>query len=258
MSADSTGMRAETDLASTHTARKTALPHLRARAHPQRRRLHALGTWAVAAMIAGFVVLAGAFIAFILWPRWPEEVTTDAPSLPIAIGGVYFNVPPKAIRVAVQRHPGTQDRIDLAFLWPSLEPPDPTHTPVPTADVPAVDRIFVTIARDDGTLPPLERLQTIYPHYADSDPVDGPAGLIAFTFRADSPYKGETVFYDSAQPPSFIARCSRDVSDAPGTCLYERRIEGADITVRFPRDWIGQWQGVAAQLDRLIAKLHKA
>ncbi len=27
-----------------------------------------------------------------------------------------------------------------------------------------------------------------------------------------------------------------------GTCLLERRIGNADITIRFPRDWLGDWQ----------------
>ncbi len=49
----------------------------------------------------------------------------DAPALPITVAGVLFQVPPAAIRATVQRHAGPQERIDLAFLWPSLKPPQP-------------------------------------------------------------------------------------------------------------------------------------
>src|SRR3954471_6361124 len=38
------------------------------------------------------------FIAFVLWPRWPEPpIAADAPSLPITIANVPFNLPPAAI-----------------------------------------------------------------------------------------------------------------------------------------------------------------
>jgi len=39
-----------------------------------------------------------------------------------SFSGVAFNVPPAAIRIAAQRQPGTQERIDLVYLWPSLAP----------------------------------------------------------------------------------------------------------------------------------------
>src|SRR5690349_15524800 len=82
--------------------------------------------------LVALIVFAGAFVALALWPRWPgTAVAPDAPSLPITVGGVLFNVPPAAIRLPIQRHPGAQERVDLAFLWPSLAPPDPSAKPAP-------------------------------------------------------------------------------------------------------------------------------
>jgi hypothetical protein len=43
----------------------------------------------------------------------------------------------------------------------------------------------------------------------------------------------------------------------PGICLYERRIDAADVVVRFPRDWLRDWRMVAGNLDRLIASLRR-
>ena len=37
--------------------------------------------------------------------------------------------------------------------------------------------------------------------------------------------------------------------------LHERRIGGADVTVRFPRAWLEDWNGVADGIDRLVARL---
>jgi hypothetical protein len=38
-------------------------------------------------------------------------------------------------------------------------------------------------------------------------------------------------------------------------CLMERRIGAADITMRFPREWLADWRDLAARLDYLLAVL---
>ncbi len=54
-------------------------------------------------------------------------------------------------------------------------------------------------------------------------------------------------------------RCTRNGTDTtPGTCLYERRIDTADLVLRFPRDWLADWRTVAANFERLIARLRPA
>ena len=107
-------------------------------------------------LFAAAALLAAAYVAYVLWPRWPEApVTLDAPSLPIVVAGVAFNIEPAAIRMAVQRRPGTQARVDIAYLWPSLTPPDPALKPTVGAPVDPNARLFVTIAAGDSTLPPI-------------------------------------------------------------------------------------------------------
>ncbi len=202
-------------------------------------------------------VVAAAYVAYVLWPRWPQApVTLDAPSLPIVVAGVAFNIEPAAIRMAVQRRPGTQERVDLAYLWPSLTPPDPALKPTVGAPVDFNERLFVTIATGDGTLPLIERVQTIYPRYLVPQPTAGPDGLTLRSFRDGTPYQGEELVFESAAPEHFLARCSRQGVINSGACLLERRIGNADITLRFPRDWLSDWKTVAAGIDRLMARLH--
>ena len=199
-------------------------------------------------------VLTGAPIIYMLWPQ-PAAVAVDAPTLPITIGGMTFNVPPAAIRIALQRRPGIQARIDLAYSWPSLRPPDPTPTPSSAAPPDLAERLFVTIAASDGTLPPEQRFNVIYPRYTDAPENLGSNGLAVRRFRAATPYQGEELIYDPAAPERFLLRCSRAISSTPGMCLNERRIGGADVTVRFPRDWLTDWRGVAERVDRLLSGL---
>jgi hypothetical protein len=213
-------------------------------------------------VLAAGALLAFLYIGYVLWPRWPgPPIGRDAPALPVTIAGVTFNIPPAAIRVPVQRRTGAHERIDLAFMWPSLAPPDPTARPQPPAPgatslpVATYERIVMTIAGAGDDLDPADRVVNIYPRYAEAEATLGPGGLAVLAFRAGTPYQGEDLIYDAAAP-GFLVRCTRNGAGAtPGTCLYERRIEGADIVVRFPRDWLGDWRAVAARITRLIASL---
>jgi hypothetical protein len=208
-------------------------------------------------LFAAATLVAAIYVAYVLWPRWPDvPASLDAPSMPVVIAGATFNIEPAAIRVSAQRHAGTQGRVDLAYLWPSLMPPDPTRKPTVGAPVDPNERVFITIQAADGTLPLLERVQTIYPRYLVAEPVAGPPGLTLRGFRDDTPYAGEELVFESIAPEHFLARCSLRGVVNLGSCLLERRIGNADITVRFPRDWLTDWQSVANGVDRLIARLH--
>jgi hypothetical protein len=44
----------------------------------------------------------------------------------------------------------------------------------------------------------------------------------------------------------------------PGMCLSERRIDGADLTFRFPRTWLAQWRDVANAMERLTVRMRAA
>lgn len=210
--------------------------------------------------IVALAAIAAALITTMLWPRWPAaKATADVPALPITVGGVLFNVPPAAIRVAVQRHAGAHERLDLAFLWPSLTPPDPSVRPAPSEDLAPLDRVFVTVMLESGGVPPTERLKAIYPRYLADKQYAGSDGLTTIAFRDGTPYQGEDLYFDGAALASFLVRCTRPTaSDLPGMCLAERRIGSADVTVRFPRDWLADWRKVAEGIERLIAGMRPA
>lgn len=220
------------------------------------------------ALLALLVVGAGIFVSFVLWPTWPSRpVPLDAPAIPITIANVLFEVPPAAIRAAVQRHPGPHERVDLAFVWPSLTAPQPeakgadqgaaeNDSAAAPKPVDTTARLFVTIAGLGSVLPPVERLRTIYPRYIEAQATAGPDGLAIVPFRAGTPYEGEDLVYVGTNPEQFFARCTRQVGAVRGTCLHERLIEAAEVTLRYPRTWLDDWRSVAAGVDRLMAQLH--
>jgi hypothetical protein len=228
---------------------------------PRRRRQQGrLLAWPL--LVVGVAVAAATgFILHVLWPGWQgPPLGPNAPALPVTVAGVAFNVPPAAIRMSMQRQPGAHERIDLAFLWPSLQPPDGTPLPnIPTKGMPkaqSLERVFVTIAAARDSLPPAERVKTIYPRYAESEAAAGPEGLAVVAFRQGTPYQGEDLIYDAAAPESFLVRCTRNgAGPTPGMCLHVRRIGEADVTVRFLRDWLSDWRLVAGNIERLMVKL---
>jgi hypothetical protein len=113
----------------------------------------------------------------------------------------------------------------------------------------------MSIAAAGDTLAPADRALNIYPRYTAAQPRPDANGLAVLTFRDGTPYDGEDLIYD-VEASTFLVRCTRNGSGhLPGTCLYERRIGGADILVRFPRDWLNDWRTVAGTLERLIASV---
>jgi hypothetical protein len=201
-------------------------------------------------------VAALALVAYLLWPTWGVISVSDAPAkLPVSVGGTLFNVPTAAIRMKIQRHTGPQERIDVDFLYPSLEPPGaPKHVTADTVEdaTQPIDRIFLSIAAHHDALSPEMRLSTIYPRYLDQAVTSPDEGLTMRMFRADTPYASEDLF--AATSPALTARCTRDAA-TPGMCLSERRVDGADLTFRFPRSWLSQWRDVAEAMDRLTVQL---
>jgi hypothetical protein len=209
-------------------------------------------------VMLGCAAAAGAIalVAYLLWPTWGTDASSAPARLPVSIGATIFNVPTAAIRMKIQRHSGPQERVDLFFAFPSLEPPDaPKHVSVDMVEetVQPIDRIFLSIAAHHDTLAPDTRLRTIYPRYLEPASTPGEDGLTMRAFRDGTPYGNEDLFF--ASTPSLNARCTRDAA-TPGMCLSERRIDGADLTFRFPRSWIAQWRDIANAMDRLTVQLH--
>jgi hypothetical protein len=194
-------------------------------------------------------------VAWLLWPTWEPDKSIDPARLPVSVGGTLFNVPTKAVRIKVQRHSGPQERVDLGFLYPSLQVPEPAkhgNADAPEQAVPPIDRIFVSLSAHHDTLAPDIRARTIYPRYLEKASSQGEDGLVMRAFRDGSPYGGEDLFV--AASPAMVARCTRDTA-TPGMCLSERRIDGADLSFRFPRSWLAQWREVAGAMDRLMEQL---
>jgi hypothetical protein len=227
-----------------------ATPNARGARAP--RRSHLVPIVLASAFAAGAIAL----VAYLLWPTFGPDTSKGPDRLPVSIGNTLFNVPTNAVRMKIQRHSGPQERVDLSFDFPSLDAPDtPKHVGADAAEqaVQPIDRIFLSISAHHDSLAPETRPRTIYPRYLEPASSPGQDGLTMRAFRDGTPYGGEDLFVANA--PNFTARCTRDAA-TPGMCLNERRVDGADLTFRFPRSWLAGWRDVANAMDRLTVQLH--
>lgn len=207
------------------------------------------------ALAGAIATVAIALVAYLLWPTWEVESASGPSRLPVSIGSTLFNVPTASIRMKIQHHSGSQERIDLSFTFPSLEPPAaPRRVSAANVDdvVQPIERIFLSIEAHHDAMAPETRARTIFPRYLEQASTVGEDGLTMRAFRDGSPYSGEDLFFATA--PAMTARCTREAA-TPGMCLSERRVEGADLIFRFPRSWLAQWQDVADAMERLTQQL---
>jgi hypothetical protein len=208
-------------------------------------------------ILAGAIATAAlALVAYLLWPTWEVDGASGPSRLPVSIGSTLFNVPAGSIRMKIQHHSGPQERIDLSFSFPSLDPPEaPKRVSAANMDgaLPPIGLIFLSIAAHHDSLAPEMRARTIFPRYLEQATTVGDDGLTMRAFRDGTAYGGEDLF--SATAPVMTARCTREAA-TPGMCLSERRVEGADLIFRFPRSWLAQWHDVADAMDRLTQSLH--
>jgi hypothetical protein len=164
-----------------------------------------------------------ALVAYLLWPTWGPSGANAPDKLPVSIGGTLFNLPTAAIRMKIQRHSGPQERIDLDFLYPSLEPPGaPKHVTADSVDaaMQPIDRIFLSIAAHRDALSPEQRSATIYPRYLDQAAATPEDGLTMRIFRADTPYGSEDLFCRKSRAhralrPRRACACPNAASAAP-------------------------------------------
>lgn len=208
-------------------------------------------------IVVATIITVGAIalVAYLLWPTWGTGAANAPSRLPVSVGGTLFNVPTLAVRRKIQRHSGPQERVDLSFTFPALEAPEmPRHVSADAVEekVQPIDRIFLSIAAHHDTLAPDTRVRTIYPRYLDQASTPLGDGLTMRAFRDGSPYANEDLF--AASTPRLSARCTRD-GVTPGMCLSESRVDGADLTFRFPRSWLSEWRDVANAMNRLTAQL---
>jgi hypothetical protein len=117
------------------------------------------------------------------------------------------------------------------------------------------------IREEEFNLPEDARLHRIYLNdVLDVRGNKGPFGLVQYTFRDDSGYRGEYLFVGQTERGTVVMRCVRNSPDIPSpSCLRDMVLaRGVALSYRFKRSQLANWRGIATGAERLVASFRAA
>lgn len=173
------------------------------------------------------------------------------------VGGQIVTVDRAMIRNPDLRDGGAVNRLDLVLTWPDFRPAGAQlHDP---------DRDLVFVAIEDATvrtkspddIDPADRPNALYSRFLEQEAWSNPGGLVMRRFKAGTPYEGEELYVSSPDERVFSARCPKaGSSSAPDDlCLWQTRINGLEVHVRFAARYLTRWTSLAEGVRSLIPRI---
>lgn len=188
---------------------------------------------------------------------WIEErqLTHEEKAQPVQIqvAAARFSIAPELIRHAEQRKGGLLPQLDLAVLWPTMEP-----SPREAAGNDAIlaKRILITIEQSTGSLDTSSRFESIYRKFFIGTPEPIVGNLHEQKLDPESGYGDETIVYDPRGGQPFAARCTRPTADIPTECLREIILpNGLTVIYRFRRPLLAHWRDLDDKLLSFLIRL---
>ena len=200
--------------------------------------------------IALALVLAGAG----LWLHFPRR--DEAPPMRQAVvGPARFTLLSGYFRPS-SREGGRLDQLDLAAFFPDFRPAGDVGDVNGDTDLAArfEKLVFITIRPGDSSLDPAERPTRLYARFLEADQWSHPGGLVARAFQAGSPFEGQELYFAEPEGREFAARCGRpdQTQKTPNSCIYDFRLDGLDVELRFPAALLAEWGTLNAGVRGLI------
>jgi hypothetical protein len=157
---------------------------------------------------------------------------------------------------------GRLDHLDLAAFFPAFTPAGEAGDIDSKTDLSEryEKLVFVTLRPADPGLDPSERPAKLYDRFLEPDGWSHPGGLIARAFQAGSPFEGQELYFVAPEGRVFAARCGRSdqAQKTPNSCVYDFRLGGLDVEVRFPAALLSEWEKLNAGVRGLILASQRA
>ena len=179
--------------------------------------------------------------------------TEDATPQEIVIGNNVLELPANMIRFDKQRRNGVTERVDLYLHWPDMLGYQPAFLADFNGSGPEKRLLFLTFEPRATSEDMSGRYGPIYSTLTEDPGSKGPAGLTIQKFRADSGFVNEelVVSPEQAGHAPFVARCLDEESSKSNLASCQRDIflgEDLQLTYRFPREMLGDWQKLDQQI----------
>ena len=200
-------------------------------------------------LCACVAVATATFLTFFKAPKAPAGLAI----METTVGGVRLRFDPAYLPDAGSR---SSAQLELVTVFPELRPmPKPTKAvPVPASEAIIVFRI----EPQDATIDPSERPTKLYARFLKTESWSHPGGLIMRRFETGSPYEREDLYLAPPEGRRFAARCQAPPSKPdglPDTCLWDFRLSGLDVQMRFAPDLLASWELLAERGRGLMTSL---
>lgn len=210
------------------------------------------------ALLALFVFAAaagGLFARRIYLERTPPTGSSE-----FYVGGQKLLVEKAMVRDPDLRQGGAFNRLDLVLNWSDFRG-GAGGSQIQNRDA----LVFVALedattrASKPGDIDPAERPVDLYARFLAKDAWSNPGGLVMRRFRPGTPYEGEELYLSTPDERIFAARCPQaNTQPGPGDqCLWQTRIGGLDLQVRFSPTLLVSWERLAGGIRQAIPRLEK-
>ncbi len=208
----------------------------------------------LAGLVAGAILIGAMVTGLVVWSLRPQPAVQERSAL-VRIGDQWL-VPPLALMGPtpedVQHEAGL---LRLRLAWPSLGPAKG-----------AAD-IHVMIVPADLNFEPSAQLKT-WSRFLTSAAWSNPGGLVVRNFRKGTPFEQDELYLALPDGRGFAALCPMQPQASlqnPVTtpampeepCRATMRHGAFDISLRFPREALTNWQGLATGVKALIDSLKR-
>ena len=217
--------------------------------------------WLVLPLLAGFVTLSGAILAYYFLPHPELLFKTDESQPPgnrlvhISFEGSEFHVPQAILKRTKKPVLGSVRQIDIQIPWPYDHLSVISGRVEPTSDL--RDWVLLTFEPKGGRKSPDERFVTTDRYYFAGPPSADDSGLMRYEFRDDSPYSDLQVYVDTSAAGRAVIRCDLKASSL-GPILCERVVDVTDrivARVRFARSNLEDWRQIETVAQGVVRAL---
>ena len=184
----------------------------------------------------------------------PEPTDATRP-IALTIGSTRFRIPANYVQLASARRGGALSEVDLAAMLPRLDGyslASAKDFAGHSADSPIVS---LKLRGDQTPLPEAERLERIYRLQIEDPGGERQAdGLMRYTFRQDSGYRGLELFTGAIDGQPIVMLCDRLAADTPApNCLRDVPFgNGLGLSYRFKRAHLARWREIDTAVRGLV------
>jgi hypothetical protein len=219
----------------------------------------------------GFLVRATAVVALLaaltvgisIGGRWfgarvslAGNTDSTAP-VALTIGRDTLQLPENTLRFPSQRHGGTSERADLYLTWPQMQGYSKDSRQRFDDVAQSSDLIFLQITQSTMSRDMSGRMEPIYSHLVEGDPVPFANGMTLHRLRPDAGYADEVLLTaQRSDAPDYVVRCvlpSTPEMASSGDCQRDIKV-GRDLSVlyRFSSRHLPDWDHIDAAIRHFV------